>query len=177
MNNTTWAIESAHSELQFKVKHLMISNVTGSFGSFEGSVNSADADFNNAEIAFTARIDSINTGSPDRDKHLQSPDFFDAEKFPEIKFQSTSFTKTSDDEYSLIGELTMHGVTKSVSLTAEAGGTATDPYGQHKAGFSLSGKLNREDFGLTWNAALETGGVLVSKDVRILAEIQLVKQA
>ena len=176
MATTKWTLDPTHSELQFKVKHLMITTVTGSLKSFSAELTSNDDDFTNADIWFKGDISSIDTGNTDRDNHLKSADFFDAEKFANIEFKSTSVEKDGDD-YIVKGDLTIKDVTKSVKLTAEFGGIATDPWGNTKAGFTLSGKINRTDFGLNWNAALETGGVMVSEEVRILGELQFVKQA
>jgi len=176
MATTKWTLDPTHSELQFKVKHLMITTVTGNLKSFSAELTSNDDDFTNADISFKGDISSIDTGNTDRDNHLKSADFFDAEKYANIEFKSTSVEKDGDD-YIVKGDLTVKDVTKSVKLTAEFGGIATDPWGNTKAGFTLSGKINRNDFGLTWNAALETGGVMVSEEVRILGELQFVKQA
>ena len=177
MATTQWSIDPAHSEIHFKVKHLMITNVTGSIGTFTGGAETDGDDFENARVHFSADMASINTNAPDRDTHLRSADFFEVEKYPKLTFESTSMKKTSDDEYELTGNLTIKDVTKPVTLKAESGGINKDPWGNMKAGFSLTGKLNRKDFGLTWNAALETGGVLVSDDVRLIIEAQLVKAA
>ncbi|MES2517984.1 MAG: YceI family protein [Bacteroidota bacterium] len=176
MANTTWAIDASHSEIQFKVKHLVITTVTGHFKEFSGSVEAGDS-FENATISFEAKTDSINTNSEQRDAHLKSADFFDAEQFPTLSFTSTEFKKTSDDEFSLTGNLTMKGTTLPVTLAVEYGGTATDPWGNVKAGFELTGKINRKDFGLSWNAITEAGSALVSEEVKLIANIQLVKQA
>ncbi|RZK57467.1 MAG: polyisoprenoid-binding protein [Pedobacter sp.] len=176
MATTQWALDPTHSELQFKVKHLMITTVTGSLKSFEATLTSAGDDFTDADISFKGDIDSLDTGNTDRDTHLKSADFFDAEKHATIQFKSNSVEKDGDD-YTVKGDLTLKGETKPVKLTAEFGGIATDPWGNTKAGFTLSGKINRSDFGLTWNAALETGGVMVSEEVKILGELQFVKQA
>ena len=176
MTTTKWALDPTHSELQFKVKHLMITTVTGSLKTFSATLASNEGGFTDAEISFDGDISSIDTGNTDRDNHLKSADFFDAEKFPTMSFKSSSVEKDGDD-LSIKGDLTIKNVTKAVKLTAEFGGIATDPYGNTKAGFTLSGKINRTDFGLTWNATLETGGVMVSEDVRILGELQFVKQA
>ncbi|POY36409.1 hypothetical protein C3K47_11725 [Solitalea longa] len=173
MANSKWAIDPSHSEIQFKVKHMMVSNVTGNFGKFDVDVESTGEDFDQASIAFTADISSISTGNTQRDDHLKSPDFFDAANYPQLKFVSTEFNKVDDEEYELTGNLTIKDVTKSVKLKVEFGGSGKDPWGNKKAGFSIQGKINRKDFGLNWNAALETGGVLVSDDVRLSAEIQL----
>lgn len=176
MATTKWALDPTHSELQFKVKHLMITTVTGNIKSFNAELSSEGDDFNNAEISFSGDINSIDTGNGDRDGHLKSADFFDGEKFPAITFKSTNVEKDGSD-YIVKGDLTIKDVTKPVKLNAEFGGIATDPWGNTKAGFTLSGKINRTEFGLTWNAALETGGVMVSEEVKILGELQFVKQA
>jgi polyisoprenoid-binding protein YceI len=176
MSTTKWVLDPAHSEVSFKVKHLMISTVTGSIGTFHVEVESAASDFTDARIQFTAEMGSLNTNNEQRDGHLKSPDFFDVEKYPTIRFVSESIQKKSDTDYIIKGNLTIKDVTKSVEIPAEFGGSAKDPWGNAKAGFSLDVKINRDDFGLSWNAALETGGVLVSNDVRILAEIQLLQQ-
>ena len=176
MATTQWSLDPTHSELQFKVKHLMITTVTGSFKSLTASLTSDADDFENAKVTFEAELSSIDTGNTDRDNHLKSGDFFDAEQFPKMTFTSSSFEKDGSD-YVLKGDLTVKGTTKAIKLNVEFGGIATDPWGNTKAGFTISGKINRTDFGLTWNAALETGGVMVSEDVRILGELQFVKQA
>lgn len=172
-----WTIDPTHSEVLFKVKHLVISNVTGSFNVFEGAADTSADDFSDAKITFSANVDSIDTNQAQRDAHLKSPDFFDAAKFPKLEFTSTSFSKKGDREYILKGDLTLHGVTKPVELAVEYGGTAKDPYGQTKAGFEVTGKLNRSEYGLTWNAATEAGGVVVSDEVKLLATVQVIKQA
>lgn len=174
---TTWVIDPSHSEVQFKVKHLVISTVTGSFGQYEGQVESTGDDFDGANISFSADISSINTGSEQRDGHLKSTDFFDAEQFPKLTFVSTSMTKTGEDTYSLTGDLTIHGVTKPVTLKAEYGGQMQDFYGQTKAGFEINGIIKRKEFGLTWDGVTEAGGVVVSDDVRLVLNIQVTKQA
>lgn len=176
MATTNWALDPAHSELQFKVKHLMISTVTGNLKSLNASLTSTSDDFEQAQVKFEAETASIDTGNGDRDNHLKSGDFFDADQFPKIIFESTSLEK-DDDEYKLKGNLTIKDTTKPVTLDVEFGGIATDPWGNTKAGFTISGKINRNDFGLTWNAALETGGVMVSEEVKILGDLQFVKQA
>ena len=175
MANTKWVLDPTHSELQFKVKHLMITTVTGNLKLFSAELISNDEDFTNANVSFKGEINSLDTSNTDRDNHLKSADFFDAEKFPEMSFESNTIEKDGDD-YIIKGDLTIKEVTKSVKLVAELGGIATDPWGNKKAGFTLNGKINRTDFGLTWNTALETGGVMVSEEVRILGELQFVKQ-
>lgn len=176
MATTTWAIDASHSEIGFKVKHMMFTNVSGKFEKFEASATTEDTDFTNAQLDFSADIASVNTGSADRDNHLKSADFFNAEEFPKMSFKSTSMKKVSENEFELTGDLSLHGVTKTVTLNVEYGGIMQDPWGNTKAGFTLSGKINRKDWGLNWNAALETGGVLVSEEVRLNIDVQLMKQ-
>jgi polyisoprenoid-binding protein YceI len=171
-----WNADPVHSEIGFKVKHMMITNVSGSFQKFDVQATTAGNDFTTAKIGFTSETNSITTGSTDRDNHLKSADFFDVEKYPQLKFVSTKFEKKDDENYILHGNLTIKEVTKPVTLEVEFGGIGKDPWGNEKAGFTLSGKIKRTDFGLNWNAALETGGLLVSEDVKILAEVQLIKQ-
>lgn len=171
---TKWSLDPTHSELTFKVKHLMITNVTGQFSVINAEVEASGADFSDAKVAFAADAGSINTANEQRDGHLKSPDFFDAAQFPNLTFSSNHYDAASGK---ITGELTIKDVTKTVTLDAEFSGTNKDPWGNEKAGFSISGKINRTDWGLNWNAALETGGVLVSEEVRIAAEVQFVKQA
>jgi len=175
MATTKWAIDPAHTEVSFKVKHLMVSNVNGRFETFEGAVEAEGDDFSNAKAEFSADIDSVNTGNGDRDGHLKSGEFFDAEKFPKLTFKSTEFKKINDEDYEIKGDLTIRDITKNVTVKGEFGGLAQDPWGNSKAGFNINGKFNRKDFGLTWNAPLETGGFLLSDEVRINVELQLVK--
>lgn len=177
MSATKWVIDPTHSTVGFKVKHLMISTVSGEFGSYEGSVETQGDSFADAKVSFTAKVDSITTLNEQRDGHLKSADFFDAATHPEITFKSTSFSKKADDEYVLNGDLSIRGVTKPVSLNVEYSGTVQDPYGNTKAGFSLTGKINRKDFGLTWSAVTEAGSVVVSDEIKLAIEAQLVKQA
>ena len=169
-----WTIDPTHSEVGFKVKHMMFTNVKGLFNDY-----SADIDFNDdlkeANLQFEAKINSIFTNNADRDNHLKSADFFDAEQFPTLTFKSTNI-QGNGSEYEITGDLTIKGITKPVTLNAEFSGLMTDPWGNTKVGLNLDGKINRKDFGLTYNAALETGGVLVGEDVKLNAEIQLVEQ-
>lgn len=175
---TKWVIDPAHSEVQFKVKHLVISTVTGFFKSFEGELDTVDDSFENAEISFALNIDSIDTNQSQRDAHLKSADFFDAEQYPQITFKSTSFKKAiGDDIYTLTGDLTVKGITKPVTLSAEYGGSTNDFYGNTKAGFEVSGKINRKDFGLTWDGVTEAGSVVVGEDIKLLINVQFAKQA
>ncbi|HVW13746.1 MAG TPA: YceI family protein [Mucilaginibacter sp.] len=174
---TKWAIDPMHSEVQFKVKHLVISTVTGSFKNFEGTVETEGDDFTDAKINFSLDVSSINTNQEMRDNHLKSADFFDAEKYPHIKFESTSIIKEDDDQYKLTGNLTIKNVTKPVMLKVEHGGVANDFYGNTKAGFEIEGKINRKEFGLTWDGVTEAGSVVVGEDIKLTANIQLAKQA
>lgn len=177
MKTTKWIIDPAHSEIQFKVKHMMITTVTGSFKEFSSEVETEGEDFSTARIRFEAATASIFTNAEQRDAHLRSADFFDADNFPVMSFVSSKLEKTDDDNWQLTGDLTIKDVTKPVKLDVEFGGVGKDPWGNTKAGFSLSGKINRKDWGLNWNAALEAGGVLVSDDVRILCEVQYAIEA
>ncbi len=173
----TYKIDPAHSEILFKVKHLMITNVTGSFGKFEGTLESDADDFSDAKASFEADIDSVSTNNEQRDGHLKSEEFFAAEKFPKLSFVSTAFTKLSAEEYTLTGDLTIKGITNPVTLNVEYGGTTNDPWGQTKVGFEISGKINRKDFGLTWGVVTEAGSVLLSDDVKLALNVQFTKQA
>ncbi len=173
---TTWVIDPSHSEIAFKVKHLMISNVKGSFGEFNGQLITDGDDFATSEINFQINPASVSTGATDRDGHLKSPDFFDVENFKEITFTSGKLSKTGDDEFALTGNLTIKEFSQPVKLNVEFGGLMTDPWGNTKAGFTLDGKINRRDFGLTWNAALEAGGVLVADEIKLNMDVQLLKQ-
>ncbi|GGH24105.1 polyisoprenoid-binding protein [Sphingobacterium alkalisoli] len=170
----TWNLDKAHSEIEFKVRHMMISSVKGQFNDFDITVNSPTEDIVNAVIEVSIQTDSINTKNEQRDKHLKSPDFFDIENFKKIAFQSTEIKKVSDAEFTLVGNLTIKEVTKPTTFQVEFGGVAKDPWGNKKIGYTVTGKINREEFGLTWNAALETGGVMVSEDVKFQADIQFI---
>jgi polyisoprenoid-binding protein YceI len=167
-----WTIDTAHSEIAFKVKHMMISTVTGHFENFDATITTNDDSFDNASVAFNAKIDSINTKNKDRDTHLKSDDFFNSEQFPEMKFVSSSFNGQQ-----LIGDLTIKDVTKTVELDVDFNGIAVDPYGQTKAGFEINGEINRKDFNLTWSAVTEAGSIVVSDKVKIVIDAQFIKQA
>ena len=162
-----WKIDPAHSEIKFKVKHLLVSTVTGSFGKFDAELNSDGDDFENAVISFEAESASINTNNAQRDAHLQSADFFDAENFPKITFVSKSFTKLSENYYELTGDITIRGVSKEIKLKVEHNGNARGFDGLEVAGFEITGKLNRFDFGLQWNAMTEAGGIVVGPEIKI----------
>jgi polyisoprenoid-binding protein YceI len=171
-----WKIDPAHSEVQFKVKHLVISTVTGSFNKFEGSAEADSDDFTNAKINFSLDVDSIDTNQAQRDGHLKASDFFDLATYPKVTFVSTSFTKKSGSDYSLKGNLTIKGVTKEVELAVEFGGIAADSYGNVKAGFDITGVINRKDFGLTASMVTEAGSIVVGDDVKLILSVQLAKQ-
>ena len=165
-------IDPSHSRIQFKVKHLMISNVLGSFKEFEGKVSMEKDDYSSAVINFSINAASIDTEAPDRDAHLKSADFFNVEKFPKIIFEGKGLTLKDEDTYELIGNLTIKDITKPVTLSVDFGGYMTDPWGNKKAGFSVTGEINRKDWGMTWNAALEAGGVLVGDKIKLNCDVE-----
>lgn len=177
MATQKWVLDPMHSEVQFKVKHLVISTVSGFFKSFEGSLTTENDDFTGAQIEFSLDVNSVDTNQEHRDTHLKGAEFFDAEQFPHITFKSTSFTKKDDEEYELKGDLTIKGVTKPVTLNVEHGGSAADFYGNTKAGFDITGKINRKDFGLTWDGVTEAGSVVVGEDIKLVISVQFAKQA
>jgi polyisoprenoid-binding protein YceI len=176
MSATKWSLDTTHSELGFKIKHLMISSVSGSFSKFDVQTETTSDDFSDAKVVATIDVTSINTNNSQRDEHLRNADFFEADKHPEMLFKSTKVEKIDSDTFTLYGDLTIREITKSVKLSVEYNGLAKDPWGNVKAGFTVTGKINRKDFGISYNAALETGGVMLGEDVKINAEIQLVKQ-
>jgi polyisoprenoid-binding protein YceI len=166
-----WNVDAAHSSVGFSVKHMMVSKVRGSFGEFGADVEANETDLSNANIAFNINVASITTGNEDRDNHLRSADFFNVETYPEIKFVANDITKKGED-YEIAGDITIKDVTKPIVFEAEYGGKGTNPWGQEVVAFSAETKINREEFGLTWNQALETGGVLVGKDIKITVELE-----
>ena len=175
---TKWGIDPIHSEIGFKIKHLMITNIKGVFREFDASIYTTNEDFLSAEIDFWMNPASVDTGDAKRDEHLQGPDFFDVENHKQVRFTGNTFEKKDNDgSYELYGELTIKGITKQIKLDVEFGGVMKDPWGNEKAGFAINGKISRKEWGLTWNTLLETGGVVVSDEVRISCEVQLVKQA
>ncbi len=176
MATTKWVLDTAHSEIQFKVRHMMIANVTGKFHKFDASAETEGDDFTTAKISFTADIDSVNTGSEQRDAHLKSEDFFDATNHPQMKFEGTSLEKIDDEHYKLNGNLTIRNTTKPVTLNVEYGGMQQDPWGNTKVGFSIDGKLNRKEYGLHWHAVTEAGGIVAGDEVKLHAEAQFIKQ-
>jgi polyisoprenoid-binding protein YceI len=177
MTTTKWVLDPTHSELEFKIKHLMISTVTGSFTDFTVQTEATAEDFSDAVINAEISVASINTKNSMRDDHLRTADFFEAEVYPKIVFNSTKMEKLGDGSFSLVGDLTIRNITKPLTLAVEYNGIAKDPWGNIKAGFAFETKINRKDFGINYNAALEAGGVLLSEEVKIFGEIQLVKQA
>ena len=177
MATTKWVLDPTHSELGFKIKHLMISSVSGSLKSFQAEVETNGEDFSTAQISLSADMASISTNNDLRDAHLRNSDFFEVEKYPELKFTSTRLKKTDTDTFTLFGNLTIKGVTRPVKLNVEFNGVTKDPWGGERAGFVVTGKINRSEWGVNFNGVLETGGVALSEEVRIFSELQLVKQA
>ena len=173
---TNWKIDNLHSEISFKVRHMMISNVTGFFSNFDANVISENEDFSNAKFRFSALIDSIQTGVKDRDEHLKSADFFDSNQFPKLNFESHSVENKGGNEFEIHGKMSIKGVEKPLSLKLNVAGIAVDPYGQTKVGMEISGKLKRSEFGLTWSAVTEAGSIVVSDDIQINCELQFIKQ-
>jgi len=173
----TFKIDATHSEIGFKIKHLVISTVSGNFSKFDATMECENNDFTDAKVSFEANVDGITTGNAQRDEHLKSEDFFHAGEYPKIIFNSTSIEKKGDDEYTLHGDLSIRGVTKNIALKVEHGGSVIDPWGQSKEGFDISGKISRKEFGLKWSALTEAGGAVVSDDVRLIMSVQMVKQA
>jgi polyisoprenoid-binding protein YceI len=177
MATEKWVLDPMHSEIHFKIKHLVISTVTGSFKKYEGTITSTGDSFEGSEVEFSLDVDSIDTNQEQRDGHLKSPEFFDAATYPKITFKSTSLTAAGDDAYKLTGNLTIKDITKPVTLDVEFGGSATDFYGNLKAGFEVTGKINRKEFGLTWDGITEAGSVVVGEDVKLIMNVQFAKQA
>ena len=176
MATATWALDPTHSEIQFKVKHMMISSVSGEFSEFEAKLETEDEDFTTAKVYFSADINSINTKNEQRDGHLKSPDFFDAAAYPVLSFEGLGLQHKSGNDYILKGNLTLKGETKPVELDVEFAGSIKDPYGFTRAGFEVSGKINRKDFGLSWSALTEAGGMVVGDEVKLSANIEFTKQ-
>jgi polyisoprenoid-binding protein YceI len=171
----TYKIDAMHSEIKFRVKHLMISNVTGEFKTFDATIKAQNEDFSDAKISFEADVNSISTGQEQRDGHLKSDDFFNTEQFPKMTFKSTSVTPAGEGELLVKGDLTIRDVTKEIELKAEVGGTMVDFYGQTKVGFDIVGTIKRKDFNLKWNGVTEAGGVVVSDDVKLVLAVQFAK--
>lgn len=170
-NTNNWVIDNTHSEISFKIRHLMISNVTGYFRDFEGALTSDSENLLDGKFSFAAKIDSIDTNQADRDTHLKSADFFDMENYPELKFESTEFK-----DGKLHGTMTIRGTSQPIALDVDFNGIAKDGYGQTKSGFEIEGSINRKDFGLNWSSVTEAGGVVVGDKVRLYANVQFTKQ-
>jgi len=173
---TKWNNDPTHSSIKFTVSHLTVSEVEGRFKSFSGTIESPTADFNNAQVAFSAEVPSITTDDDTRDKHLKSDDFFNAEKYPKMTFKSTSFKKVKNNIYSLEGDLTIRDVTKKVKFVVLYGGIMVDPWGNTKAGFKATGKVSRKEYGLKWNTLTEAGGAVVGDEVNIILNMEFAKQ-
>lgn len=176
MSEKKWSLDPAHSEIQFKVKHLVISTLTGSFDEFKGDAVTPEDTFENGAITISIDAKSINTNNSQRDEHLRSEEFFKTGEHPEITIKTTSIKQVTGDDYILIADFTMRGVTKSIEFKGEYGGEVTDGYGNHKVGLEVTGKLNRKDFGLNWNAVIEGGGLTVSEEVKLIANLQFIQQ-
>jgi polyisoprenoid-binding protein YceI len=176
MTTTKWNIDATHSEIEFKIKHLMISTVTGRFNRFAATVETTGNDFSTARVVFTADISSINTGNEQRDTHLRNNDFFDADNHPQLRFESSRMEPLDSDTFRLHGIFTMRGVSKAETFNVEYGGTVTDPWGNTRAGFTLSGKINRKDYGVAFSMVNETGGLLLGEEVKILAHVEFVME-
>jgi polyisoprenoid-binding protein YceI len=173
---TKWVLDPMHSEIQFKVRHLVISTVSGFFKNFEGQLETENDDFTDAKIEFSLDINSIDTNQSQRDEHLKSVDFFNAEKYPKISFRSTKFVNKGSDEYALVGDLTIKDVTKPVTLAVELGGSTADFYGNTKAGFEITGKINRKEFGLVYDGVTEAGAIVLGEEIKLLINVQFAKQ-
>ncbi|MBL4744824.1 MAG: YceI family protein [Flavobacteriaceae bacterium] len=172
----TWAFDASHSTVGFSISHMVISEIDGNFNKFEGSLSSSKDDLSDASINFTIDVASIDTADKKRDAHLLAADFFDVVNHPEISFKSTSISKKNDADYTLIGQLTMHGFTKEIKLSMQYGGTIKDPWGNIKAGIKITGKLNRTAYGLTYNSVMEAGGLMIGEDIEILCKMELIKK-
>lgn len=173
----TYKIDPAHSDVTFKVKHLMIATASGNFNTFDATLEVNEEDFSTAEVTFEADVNSVDTKNEQRDGHLKSDDFFAADKYPKMTFTSTSVESKSAEEFVLHGDLTIRDVTKPVALHVDYNGKVTDPWGMERMGFEISGKINRKDYGLKWSAVTEAGGIVVADDVKLQLNIEMIKQA
>lgn len=174
MSTKTWNIDPVHSEIHFRARHMVVSTVTGQFDRFDATAETEGDTPENAKVTFTAETASVNTGTEQRDNHLRSDDFFNAEKFPTLTFKSSSFKNVKEDIYQLKGDLTIRDVTKPIELDVEYGGMITDPYGNQRSGFTVTGKVSRKDFGLRYNALLESGGAVVSDEIKINCHVEFI---
>jgi polyisoprenoid-binding protein YceI len=177
MTKANWAVDSAHSSIDFSIKHMMISKVKGSFHNFEAHIEADPGDLTTANLQFSVDLASIDTRNTDRDAHLRSADFFDVEQNPAMTFQSTKIISKGEDEYEVMGDFTLHKVTRAEKFSVTFEGAGKDPWGNDKVGFSALGSIKRSDYGLTYNAVLETGGVLIGDEIKVFIEIQALKQA
>lgn len=177
MSKVKWVVDSAHSSLDFSIRHMMVTNVKGSFLGFEASITADPNDLTTAEILFHVDLSSVNTRNTDRDAHLRTADFFDVEQYPTMTFRSTNIVKTGTGEYDVTGELSLHGVTHEEKFSVSFEGTGKDPWGNEKAGYSAKGTVKRSDYGLTYNAALEAGGFMLGDDVKFTIEIEASREA
>ncbi|MEO5890265.1 MAG: YceI family protein [Ferruginibacter sp.] len=175
INKTTWAIDPLHSEVLFKVKHLVITTVTGRFNKFDGALITEEDDFSNSKVTFSIDVKSIDTNQAQRDAHLQNSDFFSADLYPTISFESTAFEKSNQTDYKMLGNLTMKRVTKAIALNVEYNGSEDNGHGILKHGFEVIGVINRKEFGITWNKLTETGNLGLSEDIKLIANIQIAK--
>ena len=175
MAKTKWVVDPTHSSVDFSIRHMMFTNVKGAFHTYDATIEADPTDLSSADISFSVDLASVDTKNADRDNHLRSADFFDVESKPKMSFTATKIEKNDEEEYSVTGDLTLNGVTKEETFTVTFEGQGKDPWGNEKAGFSAEGTLNRSDYGLTWNAALETGGVLVGDKVKVSLQIQAAK--
>ncbi|WP_054025581.1 YceI family protein [Bacillus sp. FJAT-28004] len=176
MAKSQWTVDSTHSSIDFSVKHMMIAKVKGAFHAFEANISADAHDLTSADIQLTIDLESVDTRNKDRDAHLRNSDFFDIEQFPKLVFTSTAITKTDNGEYSVLGDVNLHGVTRSEKFAVSFEGAGKDPWGNDKVGFSATGSLKRSDYGLTYNTALETGGVLIGDEVKISIDIEAIQQ-
>jgi polyisoprenoid-binding protein YceI len=172
---TKWNIDKAHSEVQFKAKHLVISTVTGQFNEYDAWLETEGDSLENARAKFEAEVASITTNSTDRDNHLKSEDFFDAANHPKITFESTEFRIIEGNTYEMIGNMNIRGISRQITLQVEYGGSMVDPWGNTKSGFEITGKLNRHDYGLKWNAVTEAGGIVVGEYINLSLNMQMAK--
>jgi len=177
MAKSKWVVDAAHSSIDFTVKHMMIANVKGAFHKFDAEIEADPEDLTTADVRFSIDVTSVDTRNPDRDAHLRAPDFFDAEKYPTIEFRATKIERKEDGEYKVTGDVTIRGVTRPETFDLTFEGVGKDPWGNEKAGFSAQGKIKRSDYGLTYNAVLETGGLLIGDEIKVSLEVEAVKQA